>query len=156
MKLMSIAKVVLFSSSLISAGLYGQSAYQSFGTEMPEGGETVSLSQAIASLGEKDVAKGSMKIEGKITEVCQAKGCWMVVVDGDTYARVTFKDYGFFVPTETSMQDGTIFGELSRTVLTKEQVQHHAEDSGRDHAQVSAEPLEEYWLVASSVAIKSK
>jgi len=83
---------------------------------MPEGGETVSLSQAIASLGEKDVAKGSMKIEGKITEVCQAKGCWMVVVDGDTYARVTFKDYGFFVPTETSMQDGTIFGELSRTV----------------------------------------
>jgi len=156
MKLMSIAKAVLFSSSLISAGLYGQSAYQSFGAEMPEGGETVSLSQAIASLGENDVAKGSVKIEGKITEVCQAKGCWMVLVDGDKYARVTFKDYGFFVPTETSMQDGTIFGELSRTVLTKEQVQHYAEDAGREHAKVSDDPLEEYWLVAIAVSIKTK
>jgi hypothetical protein len=97
-----------------------------------------------------------VKIEGKITEVCQAKGCWMVLVDGDKYARVTFKDYGFFVPTETSMQDGTIFGELSRTVLTKEQVQHYAEDAGREHAKVSDDPLEEYWLVASAVSIKTK
>lgn len=156
MKIMSIAKFVLLFSSLISAGLYGQSAYQSFGAEMPQDGETISLSQAIATLGEKDVAKRSVKIEGKITEVCQAKGCWMVMVDGDTYARVTFKDYGFFVPTETSMQDGTVFGDLSRTVLTTEQVQHYAEDAGKDHAKVSAEPLEEYWLVASSVSIKSK
>jgi hypothetical protein len=156
MNLMSIAKSGLFFSSLISAGLYGQSAYQSFGAEMPEDRIALTLSEAVASLGAEDGSSGSVKIEGKITEVCQAKGCWMVVVDGDTYARVTFKDYGFFVPIETSMQDGTIFGELSKTVLTQEQVKHYAEDAGRVHAQVSAEPLEEYWLVASSVSIKSK
>ena len=58
---------------------------QSFGGTMPYEGEAVSLKQAIASLG----GGGSdvfVKVEGKVTEVCQAKGCWMILVDGETYA----------------------------------------------------------------------
>ncbi len=96
------------------------SADQAFGAEMPVHGEAVTLKQAIDQL---DANSESMvKIQGQITEVCQAKGCWMILVDGDTYARVTFEDYGFFVPIETSMQRSVVYGVLTETVLTPEQV----------------------------------
>ena len=42
-------------------------------------------------------------VEGSVTRVCQMKGCWMeLTADDDTSSvRVTFKDYGFFVPTDS-------------------------------------------------------
>ncbi|MEX2469882.1 MAG: DUF4920 domain-containing protein, partial [Pseudohongiellaceae bacterium] len=85
-------------------------ADQSFGATMPADPAPVSLRAAIAGL--ESGASKQVKIAGQITEVCQAKGCWMILMDGDTYARITFKDYGFFVPIETSMQRGVVYGEL--------------------------------------------
>ena len=40
-------------------------------------------------------------LEGEITQTCSKKGCWMDVkmAEGDTI-KVSFKDYGFFVPKE--------------------------------------------------------
>jgi len=63
---------------------------QTFGGEVPAAGEAVTLKQAIANL--EQGAEGFVKIKGQVTEVCQAKGCWMILVDGDTYARVSFED----------------------------------------------------------------
>ena len=37
-------------------------------------------------------------IEGEVKKVCSNSGCWMQVKSGDVAMRVTFKDYGFFVP----------------------------------------------------------
>ena len=39
-----------------------------------------------------------IQLTGYITKSCAKKGCWMVMEDGKTSMRVTFKDYGFFVP----------------------------------------------------------
>lgn len=36
----------------------------------------------------------SIVISATVKEVCQRKGCWMIVADGKTKMRVTFKDYG--------------------------------------------------------------
>ena len=83
------------------------SADQSFGGQVPAEGEPLTLKEAIVNIGR--VEDQFIKIEGQITEVCQAKGCWMILVEGDTYARVTFEDYSFFVPTETSMQRSVIY-----------------------------------------------
>ena len=45
----------------------------------------------------------NVKMLGKITDVCVKKGCWMKLDMGnDKVVRVTFKDYGFFVPTDAS------------------------------------------------------
>ena len=44
-----------------------------------------------------------VKTAGKIIDVCTKKGCWMKLDMGNNNAvRVTFKDYGFFVPTDAS------------------------------------------------------
>jgi hypothetical protein len=39
-------------------------------------------------------------IHGQVTEVCQKKGCWAVIREGDEHVRVRFKDYGFFLPKD--------------------------------------------------------
>src|SRR5688572_642465 len=57
----------------------------------------ISISQASDQVKEKD--KFSGKVNGKVTSVCQEKGCWMMVArDNGEPVMVKFKDYGFFMP----------------------------------------------------------
>ena len=42
----------------------------------------------------------TLLIHGEIIEVCQKKGCWTVIRQGDEHVRVRFKDYGFFLPKD--------------------------------------------------------
>src|SRR5687768_4276463 len=48
----------------------------------------------------------TMKVDGHVRRACTKKGCWMeLAVSADPAApscRVTFKDYGFFVPTDSA------------------------------------------------------
>lgn len=128
------------------------SADKAFGAEMPVSGEALSLKQAISQL---DSAESMVKIQGQITEVCQAKGCWMILVDGDTYARVTFEDYGFFVPIETSMQRSVVYGVLTETVLTGEQADHYAQDAGSQSTLALEGQVKEYSIVARAVQLEN-
>lgn len=130
------------------------SADQTFGAEMPAIGQTQSLKQAIAA-NVTDV-NGMTKIEGQITEVCQAKGCWMILVDGDTYARVSFEDYGFFVPMETSMQRSVVYGILTEHVLSGEQAEHYAQDAGAKSTLELSGEVKEYSIVARSVQLENR
>jgi len=144
---------MLFSTLTAHAG-QPFSADQAFGDVMPTDTEAVTLTEAIASMGDADTA--TVKIMGRVTEVCQAKGCWMILVDGDTYARVTFKDYGFFVPIETSMQRTVVYGVLSEHVLSGEQAAHYAQDAGAQSTLELEGEVKEYSLVASAVELESK
>lgn len=130
------------------------SADQSFGGEVPVNGDPVSLREAIGSIEE---AEGEfIKIRGQITEVCQAKGCWMILVDGDTYARITFEDYGFFVPTETSMQRTVIFGQLSQRTLSGQQAEHFAQDAGSQSKIKLEGEIREYSILARGVQLENR
>ncbi|MDX1491092.1 MAG: DUF4920 domain-containing protein [Pseudohongiellaceae bacterium] len=124
--------------------------YQSYGAAMPQDRDAQTLRQAISTLEQGESRE--VKLIGKITEVCQAKGCWMILVDGDQYARITFKDYGFFVPTDTSMQQAVVYGQLEQINLSAETAAHYAEDAGREVE--SSEGLKEFSLVASAVLIE--
>jgi len=53
----------------------------------------------IFSNGEDKVGQEFL-VEGVMTEVCQKKGCWMEVKDGDESIHVVFKDYAFFMPKD--------------------------------------------------------
>ena len=49
----------------------------------------------------QSAGKFSGKITGKVTEVCQEKGCWMKIErENGEQLMVKFKDYGFFMPTD--------------------------------------------------------
>ena len=148
--LLSLATVFGIGSS--AEGLF--SADQTFGAGMPLEGEVVSLKRAIASL--DSGGDNFIKIEGQVTEVCQAKGCWMILVEGDTYARITFEDYGFFVPIETSMQRSLIYGVLSEHILSGEQAAHFAKDAGSQSTLELQGKVKEYSIVARSVQLENR
>ncbi len=80
----------------------------------------------------------------------------MILVDGDSHARIFFEDYGFFVPTDTSMQRAVLFGTLSEQVLSHEAAEHLAEDAGREALFASGEQIKEYTIIAKGVQIENK
>ncbi|WP_370087197.1 DUF4920 domain-containing protein [Ekhidna sp.] len=78
--------------------------------------------------------ESTFKVRGTIEEVCQMKGCWMTLRNemGEN-VRVTFKDYGFFVPKDISGREVIIEGTASREVLEEDVARHYAEDGGKEY-----------------------
>lgn len=140
MRLPSILVLLLSAAAVHAAGT-------PYGKPLPEG-ETVPVSQAIADFDEH--ADTPMRFSGRITEVCQAKGCWMMLEDDGRVARVMFGKHDFYVPKDTA---GTaiVHGVLTRKELTPEQVEHLSSDSGKG---IAAEPVE-YRITADGVEIAS-
>lgn len=68
----------------------------------------------------------NLTVEGQIARVCQEKGCWMELTEkeGDPGMRITFKDYAFFVPTDSQGKKVKAEGKLELKVMPKEQVEH--------------------------------
>jgi len=66
-------------------------------------------------------------VEGTITQVCARKGCWMQL-DG---MRVTFKDYGFFVPTDSKGYAARAEGVTKVEKLSKDEADHLAGEGAK-------------------------
>ena len=97
-----------------------------------------------------------VKVKGVIQEVCQVKGCWLTMdLGNDTSMRVTFKDYGFFVPTDCSGKTAILQGQLTTETLDVATLQHLARDAGKSEAEIASitEPLQELVLVADGVLL---
>lgn len=137
--------LVLF-TGLVNA----QESSSVFGADMPEWPPAISLSTAVSQPGGARQPT-DVRITGRITEVCQKKGCWMMLIDGDVQARVTFEDYGFFVPKDIGGRDVVVFGRLSSAELSAEQANHYESDAGRRAIHTSS--VTEYNIVARSVQI---
>ncbi|MDC6386523.1 DUF4920 domain-containing protein [Flagellimonas taeanensis] len=68
---------------------------------------------------------------GEVTEVCQAKGCWMKVkLDSEDEVFVRFKDYGFFVPKDAAGKKVVMNGAAFLEEMSVEDQKHYAEDEG--------------------------
>jgi len=52
-------------------------------------------------------------IHGEVTDVCQKKGCWVVIREGDAHVRVRFEDYGFFLPRDCAGAKAYAQGSVS-------------------------------------------
>lgn len=73
----------------------------------------------------------NVKVEGTVAEVCQKKGCWMTMQQaGADGMRVTFRDYGFFVPKNCSGKSAVIQGTAFLDTTSVEDLRHYAEDEG--------------------------
>jgi Domain of unknown function (DUF4920) len=97
------------------------------------------------------------KVAGTVESVCQAKGCWMKVVtaNGETM-RVTFKDYGFFVPKDIVGKTVVFEGEAKMKTTPVAELQHYAEDAGKSKEEIAkiTEPKHELTFVADGVIVK--
>ncbi len=117
--------------------------------------EIISIAEAKSILDNGE--KANVKLEGEILTTCEKKGCWMTMkMDDGKEIRVTFKDYGFFVPTSGAEgKKAIIAGEAVKEITDVETLQHYAQDAGKSESEIAAitEPKEEYNFVASGVII---
>ncbi|MDZ7604113.1 MAG: DUF4920 domain-containing protein [Cyclobacteriaceae bacterium] len=133
-------------------------------TELPATGnygETITKKKAVATNAIPAKLKSTetldMKAKGTIVEVCQNKGCWMTLAMGDGQTlRVTFKDYGFFVPKDAAGKTAWIEGSAKKDTMSVAQLKHSAEDAGKSEAEINAitEPEEGITFIAKGVIIE--
>ncbi|MGB1207513.1 MAG: DUF4920 domain-containing protein [Chitinophagales bacterium] len=124
-------------------------------------GEKIGINNAftVNELTEKMAGKAKMnaKVEGEVTAVCQKKGCWMMLKQdyGDDM-RVTFKDYGFFMPLDISGKTIVAEGQAVADTTSVDMLRHYAEDEGLPQAEIEkiTEPKIEISFVANGVVIK--
>lgn len=77
------------------------------------------------------------KLVGKITSVCQKKGCWMMLETTNGNAlRVRFKDYEFFMPMDCAGKTAIVEGIAFNDVTSVEMLKHYAEDAGKSKEEI--------------------
>jgi len=99
--------------------------------------KAMEASQVSSALADQEAL--TLKVKGTVSEVCQAKGCWMTMDLGNQQSmRITFKDYGFFVPLESSGKQAVIEGVLKKELVSVATLQHLAKDAGKSEAEINA------------------
>jgi hypothetical protein len=133
-------------ASLIFAS--GAALAADFGAPLPADAQPVPVAQAIAA--HADYADSAHAFSGRIGQVCQNKGCWMTLVDGDAMVRVmTGHDY---VLPKDAKGDAVVYGRLVLKELTEKQATHMARESGETGAAL-ASAHSEWRIDASGVRI---
>ena len=117
---------------------------QTYGAAIVPAG-ALPMSALPVALGQRDSAQ--VKLVGKASAVCQAKGCWMTLPTADgKEMRVRFRDYAFFVPKDLSGHEVVVSGWAYRSTVPKSELQHYAQDAGKTDQEVAAITQDEQQL----------
>jgi len=156
-QILQLLTIACISLSIISCNNTKQATTQDsnhFGEKI-EANNAMSVSELTEKMAGK--AKMNAKVEGEVTAVCQKKGCWMTLkqANGDDM-RVTFKDYGFFMPLDISGKTIVAEGEAVADTTSVDMLRHYAEDEGlpKEEIEKITEPKIEISFVANGVVIK--
>ena len=123
----------------------GTPQWEKFGAEVPQDGGAVPLATALA-----DPARhvGQARVfSGRVVDVCQKKGCWVMLEDEGQGARVLLGDHDFYVPKDVRGR-AQVHGVLSRVALSPAAQQHTAKETSG-----APVPTVEYRIVADGVQV---
>jgi hypothetical protein len=122
---------------------------ETFGAPLDSSIAKVSL-KALITKPEAHVGK-PIQLETKITKVCQKKGCFFIAQYEEKVLRVSFKDYGFFIPTDAGGKTVLLAGELIKKEMSPEQAEHFKQDLQTESDSIKAGVV--YEIVATSVKV---
>jgi hypothetical protein len=54
----------------------------------------------------------TVRLEGTIEKVCQNKGCWVTLRQGEQRVHVTFEGYSFFLPKDSASRPAVLEGKV--------------------------------------------
>lgn len=91
------------------------------------------------------------QVETRIAKVCQKKGCFFIAQQDQHILRVSFSDYGFFIPTDSSDKTVTLAGVLVQKKISPQQAAHFEADLKSKTSVLK--PGLVYEIVADSVKI---
>lgn len=94
-------------------------------------------------------------VEGKVRKACSAKGCWMELAASDKGPgmRVKFKDYAFFVPTDSAGSTARVQGTVKVATLSAEMTKHY-EGEGATVPRAKDGTPQEVQMMATGVELK--
>jgi hypothetical protein len=98
-------------------------------------------------------AEQPVLVRGQIVDVCQRKGCWTVLRDGEAAVRVHFKDYGFFLPTDCAGEVALVEGVAKVETVSEEHARHYASESRLGDPSTIEGPRREVTFTASGVRL---
>lgn len=123
--------------------------------EKISGKDAISGQQLMALLQENDSVW--VTLQSEIVANCQSSGCWMDLDLGDgNLAKVTFKDYAFFIPLDSKGKSAIVEGFAKKELIPVDLLKHYAEDEGRPQEEIDAitEPELTYVFEAIGVIIE--
>jgi hypothetical protein len=91
-----------------------------------------------------------------VESVCQVKGCWMKLkMENGQTMRVTFKDYGFFVPKDIAGKTIVFEGNATTKTTSVDELRHYAADAGKSKDEIVkiTEPKTELAFEANGVLV---
>jgi hypothetical protein len=96
-------------------------------------------------------------LEGQVRKACAQKGCWMELATAQDAkgpgVRVTFKDYGFFVPLDSAGSVARVEGVVKVAELSDDRAKHY-ESEGAIVPRGTDGKAREVQLVASGVELR--
>jgi hypothetical protein len=155
-----IKRLSLFASIALFAVACNQSSTknnpESFGAKITDE-NVVSVDSVVSALKNSNQDIPSIKATGKIDAVCKNKGCWMTIANAvGEPMRITFKDYGFFVPKDCAGKTAVFEGRAYHDTTTVEMLREFAKDDGKSKEEIEkiTEPKINYSFEATGVIIK--
>ncbi len=120
-----------------------------------KGAPAVKLSEVLAKPQAHD---GKMVlVEGQVRKACEKKGCWMELATAQDAkgpgVRVTFKDYGFFVPLDSAGSMARVEGVLQVAELSEDRAKHYESEGAIVPRGKDGKPRE-VQLVATGVELR--
>jgi hypothetical protein len=148
------AKTPTPSEAKAPASSVSPAGVRTFGEKLSPG-ESVALATVLGQ-GERYASK-VITVEGAVRKACTRKGCWMELAettrDGTPGCRVSFKDYGFFVPIDSAGSRARVQGVVTAHKLPPASVRHY-EEEGAVFAQKEPDgSAREISIVASGVEL---
>ena len=130
------------------------------GAEIPSGerfGAELTLAEPTSLAGvlsePERFADAPILLRGHLADVCQRKGCWTVLQDGDAQIRVRFENYAFFLPRDAVGAEAFVQGRIDVQTLSEAEARHYASESLREDPDAVSGPQREVGLIASGVRL---
>lgn len=129
-------------------------ARRAFGAPL---GQSPALALADVLKAPEKYADQSVLVEGDVRQACSRKGCWMELSAGKEAAapgcRVTFKDYGFFVPTDSAGSKARVEAKVETKLVKPAMVTHLEEEGAKFTDKAPDGSAREVRLVATGVEL---
>ncbi len=122
--------------------------------EKVSGANPVAITKLMASPTEFEGK--TVTVEAPVRKACTKKGCWMELTGVDAKGpgiRVTFKDYGFFVPLDSEGSRAKVEGVVKVAELSDARAKHY-EGEGATVPKGKDGKYREVQLVATGVELR--
>ena len=99
--------------------------------------------------------KVDVKVEGEVSQVCAAEGCWLKMKTETGTIMVKMKDHKFLVPLSMNGKTIVVKGIAEKKVTSVEMLQHYALDAGKTKEEIAAikTPKQEIVVQATGIVV---